>query len=246
MTSSRRLTRAELQSWWPNSLVDHRLQPLPRYNCIYVRNAKAGTGTTLLWLHRVHTGDHDFTPLRSIHAEHRLPTPDEVGWDHVIDMLNGQAFRFSFVRDPIRRVESAYRNKVASLTSRGRGGARRIRVLQTALGLDESPEADLSFDQFIAALDVLAEKDALTMDAHWRPQHFNLMDGLVNYDLVGRLETFEADLARVREATGMPDVPIEVWRNASATSPASLFDGRKDLIRKVRRIYARDFELYGY
>ncbi|MBO0844810.1 MAG: sulfotransferase family 2 domain-containing protein [Nocardioides sp.] len=257
MTSSRRLTRAALQSYWPNSLVDHRVHPLPEYNCIYVRNAKVGTGTTLLWLHRVHTGDFDFSPLRSIHAEHRLPAPQDVGWENVADMLEGEAFRFTFVRDPFRRVESAYRNKVLE-RSRGRGRRapavtqgrrtrlRRIKTLQTAIGLRGSGSQDLTFDQYIAALEVLADRNALKMDAHFRPQHLNLMHGLISYDLIGRLETFEADLEKVREATGMPPVPVEVGRNASPDSATSLFDGRPDLLKKVKRIYARDFELYGY
>lgn len=247
MTSSRRLTREALQSYWPNSLVDHRLHPLPQHNCVYVRNAKVGTGTTLLWLHRVHTGDHDFTPVRSIHAEQQLPTPDDVGWDNVIEMLHGRAFRFAFVRDPVRRLQSAYRNKVTGyLRHGGRGGARRIKTLHKALGHRGAPAKDLSFDQFVAAVEILATEDAVKMDAHWRPQHLNLMHGLVTYDLVGRLESFGADLERIRAATGIPDVPIEVWRNASAKSDTSLFDGRRDLLQKVHGIYARDFELYGY
>lgn len=248
MTSSRRITRTALQAYWPNGGLYRVLHPLPRYNCIYVSNAKAGTGTTLLWLHRVYTGDHDFTPVRSIHAEQRLPKPDDVNWDNMIDMLNGNGFRFTFVRDPVRRVESAFKNKVARYVNDGvpRRAARRMKALHMALGHGKIPQQGLSFDQFVAALEILAAESAMAMNHHWRPQHLNLMHGLVTYDLVGRLECFDADLAKVREATGMPDVPIEVWRNASAASSTSLFDGRPDLLRKVRSIYARDFELYGY
>ena len=83
------------------------------------------------------------------------------------------------------------------------------------------------------------------MDPHWRPQHLNLMHGLVEYDLVGRLENFAGDLARVRELAGLPDVPIEV-RNVVAKPSDRLVDGHPGLLRKVRTIYARDFELYGY
>jgi hypothetical protein len=71
------------------------------------------------------------------------------------------------------------------------------------------------------------------------------MHGLVEYDLLGRLETFAADVARVREATGMPDVPLEL-QHVSKRPAAGLLDGRPELLRKVTDIYARDFELYGY
>ena len=83
------------------------------------------------------------------------------------------------------------------------------------------------------------------MDAHWRPQHLNLLHGLVDYDFVGRLENFAADLARVRDLAGMSDAPIEV-RNAVARPSDGLVDGRPGLQRRLRDIYARDLELYGY
>jgi hypothetical protein len=88
-------------------------------------------------------------------------------------------------------------------------------------------------------------QDPLRMDAHWRPQHLNLGHGLIEYDLVGRLETFAADATRIRDATGMPDLPMPVW-NASNKPATKLLDSRADLLRKVQDIYARDFELYGY
>jgi hypothetical protein len=231
------VTQEAIKNFFYDGGVARRLQPLPDYGCIYVRNAKVATGTMLLWLHRIHTGDDSFTPEKSIHAEHKLPRVEDVGWDTVLRMLNGEAFRFAFVRDPVRRIESAYLSKIVA-HRRYRGRA----VLQQILGLPEGPDQELTFDQFLAALEM---QDPLRMDAHWRPQHFNLMQGLVDYDLVGRLETFAADAARIRDATGMPDVPIELQHvsNRPAMSP---LDGRPDLLRRVRDIYARDFELFGY
>jgi Sulfotransferase family len=231
------VTPEAITHYFPKRLFMRRVQPLPEYGCIYVRNAKVATGATLLWLHRIHTGDYGFVPKRNIHAEHKLPGVKEVGWDTVLRMLNGDAFRFAFVRDPVRRVESAYLSKgVKHRRYPGRA------ALQELLGLPVGPDKDLTFEQFIAAIEM---QDPLQMDVHWRPQHLNLMHGLVDYDLVGRLETFVADVARIREATGMPDIPIEP-QNVSRRGATSLLDGRSDLLRKVHDLYARDFELYGY
>ena len=152
-------------------------------------------------------------------------------------MLNGEAFRFSFVRDPVRRLESAYLYKVV----RHRSYPGRAK-LQRILGVPEGPDNDLTLDQFMAALEM---QDPARMDVHWRPQHLNLMHGLIEYDLVGRLETFAADVARIREATGMPDVQIEP-QHVSKRPVAGLLDDRPDLLRRVADIYARDFEVYGY
>jgi Sulfotransferase family len=238
--SAPRVTRAALKRYWPKGRVDNRLQPLPEHGCIYVKNAKAGSSTTLLWLHRIHTGDHAFTPRdNSIHAEHRLPGPQDVGWDVVLRMLGGAAFRFSFVRDPIRRVESAYLDKIKWAPPHRLW---RRTQLQQVLGLPEDPDRAPTFEEFVAAIEL---QDPLEMDVHWRPQHLNLMDGLVEYDLIGRVENFSTDLARVREATGMPDVPVEA-QNVSVRRTGSLFDGQPDLLHRVREVYARDLELYGY
>jgi hypothetical protein len=232
------VTREAIKSYFPNAgAFARRLQPLPDYRCIYVRNAKVATNTTLLWLHRIHTGDHDFTPKKNIHEEHELPRFEDVGWETVLRMLNGDAFRFSFVRHPVRRLESAYLSKVV----RHRRYPGRL-GLQKVLGLPEGPDHELTFDQFIAALEL---QDPMRMDVHWRPQHLNLMYGVLEYDLVGRLENFAEDVARIREATGMPAVPIEA-HNVSKRTATNLLDGRPDLLRKVHEIYAFDFELYRY
>jgi hypothetical protein len=232
-----KVTHDAVRNYLPKGELARRLHPLPDFGCIYVRNAKAATSTTLLWLHRVQTSDHGFVPDRNIHKEHKLPRVEDVGWDEVLKMLNGAAFRFAFVRDPIRRLESAYLSKIMRLR-RNPGRA----ALQEILGLSVDPAEDLTFEQFIAAIEM---QDPLLMNAHWRPQHLNLGHGLIEYDLVGRLETFATDMARIRETTGMADIPLP-QRNASKRGATAVMDGRPDLVRKIREIYARDFELYGY
>ncbi len=208
---------------------------MPEHGCIYVKNLKAGCSTVTLWLHRIHTGDHEFSPATKRHAEFQVPRPATVGWRRVVKMLRGEAFRFTFVRDPIRRAESAYTDKILH-------DDLLRRRLREAAGMPGGPDEPVSLDQFVAALETT---DPFAMDPHWRPQHLNLMHPLVEYELIGRLENFKADLTRVREATGLPDVPLEV-RNRSAKSDASLFAGRPDLRRRLEAVYARDFELYGY
>jgi hypothetical protein len=234
-----RVTREALRSYFPNGRFASRLRPLPEYGCIYVSNPKAASSTVTLWLYRAHSGDHSFSPATSIHAERGLPRPKEVGWNRVVQMLRGEAFRFTFVRDPVRRVESAYLDKVVRVDDDKR--AEKEKDLREILGLPATGEP-LTFDQFVAGLEM---QEPVRMNPHWRPQHLNLMHGLLEYDLVGRVETFDADLAKVREHTGMPAVPVEV-QNVAARRTDSLLDGRPDLLRRVRDIYARDLELYGY
>jgi hypothetical protein len=229
-------TRRNLKKFFPGDRrLNYHLFPVPEHRLLYIKNPKAGCSTILVWLDRLHTGEHDFAP-GNVHVEHRLPRPREIGWPAVSAMLGGAAYRFSFVRDPLRRFESAYRDKVAS------PGRWRLEV-QEVLGMPADPAAEVSFDQFLAAAEL---QEPVAMNPHWRPQHINLMHPVVKYDHVGRLETFDADLARIREEAGLPDVPHQV-RNASRRSGGdSVYDGRPDWVRRVRQIYASDFEIYGY
>lgn len=228
-----------LSAYFPDGKFFRRVHALPEYGCIYVRNAKVATSTTVLWLHRIHTGDHGFTPVRNIHREHALPRPgSDIAVEHLARMLSGDAFRFAFVRHPVRRIESAYMDKIADPAKlRFRAQVRR------ALGQPPGPDAPVALEEFVTALE---SQSPIAMDAHWRPQHLNLMHPVVDYDVIGRLETFDVDLARIREMACLPDIPISVRNVAPAGPRTSLFDGRPDLLRRVRQFYAADFEIYHY
>ena len=226
-----------IKQYFPRAKPGSFIMPVPAYDLIYVKNPKAGCSTLVVWLDRLHTGDLDFE-LQYIHKEHRLPTVREVGRSKVIGMLAGNAYRFSFVRNPLRRFESVYWDKLV------RSGQYRLKAA-AGLGLPADPDRIVSFEEFLGAVE---QQDPVSeMDPHWRPQHVNLLHPLVTYDHVGRLESFDTDLDRIREEAGLPHVPIEV-KNVSRSSKStdSVYDGRPDLVRRVEQIYATDFELYGY
>lgn len=231
----KRVTLRALRDYFPERALDRRLIPMPDYGCIYVKNAKVATSSLLLWLHRIHTGDVDAV-VRNIHDNHALPVPTVVGWPHVLRMLSGEAFRFTFVRHPLPRVESAFLDKVV----REKRPTWR-NMVRKSLGVTDPDDGEVSFEQFVESLEV---QDPIRMDPHWRPQHLNLMHPVLAYDFVGRLETFDADLAKVREATGMPDVPLIV-RNKTAHDNSLLRDNPR-LRRRLEVVYSTDMELYRY
>ncbi len=230
------LSWSAIKQYFPGMRPGFYLRPLPEHDLIYVKNPKAGSSTLMVWLDRLHTGDLD-SELRHMHLESRLPTLGEVGRRRVVLMLSGEAYRFSFVRNPVRRLESVYWAKMV------RSDKYRLKAAAD-LGLSEDPGTVVSFERFLGAIE---EQDPVTqMDPHWRPQHINLMHPLVEYDHVGRLESFQADLDRIREEAGLPHVPIDSRNVSPRKSPDSVYDGRPDLVRRVEQLYAADLELYGY
>lgn len=231
------LTLAALEPYYPNrQALGRHVIAVPSLGCVYIKNAKAGCSTMLLWLDRAHTGEHDFLTNR-IHQENRLPKPRDLGWRNVIRMLEGEAFRFTFVRNPLARARSTWYAKM--VVQKTVWGPR----LQPVLGLPVDPDTALTFEQFVTALE---QQDPLTeMDEHWRPQHLNLLHPVVTYDFIGKLESFDADFATLRERAGLPDVPVTIPNSRRSGQP-DVYDGRPDLVRRVEAIYATDMELYDY
>ena len=105
------ITWQAVKSFHPTRNLGTYLRPLPGHNLIYVKNPKAACSTVLVWLDRIHTGEHD-TQFTNIHRQHRLPTVTDVGREQVLGMLAGGAYRFSFVRHPAGRLESVYWDKI--------------------------------------------------------------------------------------------------------------------------------------
>jgi sulfotransferase famil protein len=226
-----------LQQYFVGRSIGRYLRPVPEHAIIYVKNPKAGCSTIMLWLDRLHTGEYD-VEFSNIHEQHRLPKLGEVGRDAVTSMLSGSAFRFSFVRNPLRRFESVYWDKIVFNVGRWRPD------LLTAWGLDPEAGEVISFERFLSLVE--QQDPLLEMDPHWRPQHINLLHPLVTYDHVGKLETFAADLEHIREAARLPHVPLETRNASKHGSVDSVFHGRPDLIRRVEKLYETDFQLYGY
>ena len=231
-----RPTRKRIQRrFYPRAALRTRIVALPDFGLVYVKNPKAASSTVMLWLDRLYTGDHSLS-TRKTHLHNHLPTSNAVGWKVVTSMLDGAAFRFTFVREPLGRFESTYYSKV------GRLNHWRAKV-QELMGVPDDPDSPVTFEQFLS---VVEQQDPLEMDLHWRPQHLNLMHPLVSYDLVGHVETFDRDLAKIRQHLALPEVAAEPRNVSSRKPPVSIYDGRPDLVRRVQQVYAKDFELYGY
>lgn len=228
------VTWRAMREYFPHRVLANHVHALPEHGIVYVKNPKAACSTVLLWLDRIHTGEHYFSP-GNVHTDNRLPRAQDVGRRRIARMLSGEGYSFTFVRDPMRRFQSAYLDKIVN--------AKRWREqIQTALGEEPDPERAVSLDDFVTGIE---RQDPIgEMDPHWRPQHINVMTSLITYDHIGRIETFDADLEIIRRAAGLPLVPVEV-RNV-AKKPGGILDDRPDLEERVRAIYAKDFEIFGY
>ena len=119
-------------------------------------------------------------------------------------------------------------------------------ALLCQLGLDQTDfEQEVSFDAFISAVE---QTPISMMNSHWRPQYYQTFQSSINYDLIGRLETFEEDIATLGKMVSL-DIGyyLRTWNVHQTDSKKKLDEFyNQDLKDRVYKIYQEDFEAFGY
>lgn len=211
-------TRQALRQLARRSGRSGRLSPLA-YNLtvshghrfMWFRVAKVGTRTIL-----GHFAEYD-VPLDVNHAM-RMRYPTELFADY---------FKFAFVRHPLGRFISAWRNKVVDHNY--------FRFDDPTLARMQQIE---NFAQWVAGHDL---SDLGNADHHLALQS-RLID-LTQVDYLGRLESFDDDFAAI---CARIDVPVSVAKPLNQTRPSAEESISTDLESLVAEIYRRDFQVFGY
>ncbi len=150
-------------------------------------------------------------------------------------------YRFAFVRHPYSRVLSCYLDRVKRLQS---SVSKEIhQMARDNLGINDAP---VSFEDFVRVLDTF--ESVTDMNEHYRPCYNDLFAGDVDLHFVGRFESVNEDFEKVRDHLGL-DPEITLGQNHP--TPTGAADKLKKFYsprvkRIVDRLYAVDFEMYGY
>lgn len=129
---------------------------------------------------------------------------------------------FTFVRHPLSRLRSAWREKLKSGKAKRLGGSCPLPV--TA-----------SFAEWVAWV---VGQPAASLDKHWKPQ--SLLLSRHRIDIVCKLERLAEDWGRLREEFGLPPLPA---LNRSGHQEEPLDWMTRDMIA---RFYAADLRHYDY
>ena len=209
---------------------------------VFVEVPKVACSTIKQTLHRVELRDPTFLPenVELIHERSFSPLLTLLQVGPLERFLPpSDTFRFCFVRNPFDRLLSAYLDKIV-------GNGHQKRPILKILGRDPTALGALvSFEEFV---DAVATQPALRMNAHWRVQWQHVLGDFVPYDFVGRFERFQQDFVTVLSRwTNEPERYIQTeatHRTDAGLKIGDHYDRR--LADVVRRIYADDFERFGY
>lgn len=140
-------------------------------------------------------------------------------------------FKFTFVRNPWDRLVSCY------FFLRKGGMAQ-----QDAAWAEQNLR---QFDDFGSFVRGWVNEENIQTWVHFLPQHYFVCDtaGKIMVDFVGRVENMESDFAYVAGRLGCNKELVKVNTGDNCHYSAHYDEETREI---VRRVYARDIELFGY
>ncbi len=159
---------------------------------------------------------------------------DDAQQEHILN--SPEFFRFTVVRNPYTRLESAWKDKVRACAPNYEYLYHR---LKGDLPRGNDPDSIVSFQEFIDSID---PNSLLSCDHHWRLQMANTFYPALNFTHIGRLEAMEDTLERF--LTHVDRVDLKDARGMNRSESSSCFT--EALANKVFTLYRTDFTTFGY
>jgi len=159
-------------------------------------------------------------------------------------------FKFVFVRHPLDRLLSAFREKFRLVPeymhSYGRRIIRQYRANATTESLERGDDVTLEeFVRFMVDTGLRFRKDV-----HWTSQYKLCQPCAISYDFIGHYETLWSDGDYVLQRLGInSDVRFPRWtKNRTHNQPyESAYDSvRPEYMKRLKKLYSRDYEFFGY
>lgn len=176
-----------------------------------------------------------------IHARPNMPLPSLIDLDDRTqrEVLESQDFfRMTIVRNPYKRLISAWRNRVLFCEPIGREVY--IKLRGSLPGVRN--KSVVSFEEFV---DYLENRCNLsTCDDHWRRQVDHIFFPALNFSCIGRVEQLGDALEKFEQHLGLSEPLVADGRNVSFPIGAASYT--QELADKVYSLYQRDFEILGY
>lgn len=147
--------------------------------------------------------------------------------------LREKVHLFSFVRNPLTRLYSCYRDKVVNAAQKHE------RCTLSVYGI----EFGMSFDDFVARVAAIPDERS---DQHFRSQHtFLAHEGKLLVHFLGKFERFDVDWQHVHERFGLAPPGRERRVSGPSVTAAQLPVTRRSVELAIER-YRTDIDLFDY
>lgn len=157
-------------------------------------------------------------------------------------------FKFLFVRNPMERLLSAYRNKFGEIKEyQQKYGVEIVRRYRKNGG--NSAGDDVTFSEFLR---YLLDEEVERMNEHWMPIYNLCQPCAVRYDFIGSYERLNADadyvLQRVQSPSFVRFPERQSWYKpvTAETLHYYLCNTQRRLIKELLPKYILDFSLFAY
>ena len=152
--------------------------------------------------------------------------------------------KFVFVREPLQRLVSAYRDRLIKHRSTTKDV--RQEIVQAFRPQDFEPEGknEVSFREFIQYF-----SNNRARNKHWRQYEKLCHPCVINYDFIGHLETLEEDAALLLKMAEIDDrVSFPPIHNTTGSSEVPQYYSQvpPEYITRIGEQYRGDFEMFGY
>ncbi|XP_011676620.2 carbohydrate sulfotransferase 14 [Strongylocentrotus purpuratus] len=157
--------------------------------------------------------------------------------------------KFMFVRNPLSRILSGYRDKfVDHKNSVFASLARRIIKQYRTGSAAEISSPNVTFTEFISYLIESAENRG---NPHWKPIYVQNMPCEIDFDIIGRLEDASDDIPYVLKKIGIWNETDYGKGPARKNTDAELLERYYSqvptkLLKELYSIYEPDFHMFGY
>ena len=204
---------------------------------------------------RMNTSDPSAIPPKDAHHQKLLRglhtySPDEIRYrlEHY--------FKFMFVRDPLERLLSAYRNKFTvkyNTYFNERFGRRIIRQYRHNPSEESLRRGhDVRFDEFVKYLVDPQTTSNEPLNAHWRHYYKLCQPCRVQYDFIGKYETLHEDVRyvlqhlKVDHLVSFPAYPLRKGPSTSEMLSEAYTNVSSHDIHKLWEMYSIDFAMFQY
>ena len=172
-------------------------------------------------------------------------------WKHLSDYTEEERakrlktyFKFVYVREPLQRLLSAYKDRFIRLP--GYSKNMRKDIVQALRPQDFQPEGEnfVSFSEFIQYY-----SNNISRNGHWRQYEKLSHPCVINYDFIGHFETLEEDAPLLLKMAGIADRTTFPPIHKSTGSDELLeyySQVPPEYITRIGQLYRNDFEMFGY